>query len=126
MKNLILIIAITSGLTIQCIGQDYMKVLNEKDYATLVSYTNATINLEIDRNKSTEKSTVAINKVQEKLEAFSAIKWESVHRGASESKDAKYFIAEARNASGDGLRLFFHLETVGDKRKISSIRVRAL
>ena len=114
------------GLSTMSMGQDYMKVLNDKDYTALASFANPTINLEIDRKKSSEKSSEAVRKVEEKLESFSPIKWESVHRGASESKDAKYFIAEARNAAGDGLRLFFHLETVGDGRKISSIRVRGL
>lgn len=126
MKNFIIIIAITLSFCVGVVAQDYMKVLNQKDYTSLVAYANSTVNLEIDRKKSTEKSSVAIKKIQEKLDSFNPIAWESVHRGASESKDAKYFIAEASNAAGEGLRLFFHLETVGEKRKISSIRVRAL
>ena len=126
MKNLIIFVVIILSFTSGLLAQDYMKVLNTKDYTSLTSYANSTINLEIDRKKSTEKSSDAVRKIQEKLEAFNPIEWESVHRGASESKDAKYFIAEARNAAGEGLRLFFHLEKAGENRKISSIRVRAL
>ena len=108
------------------VAQDYIKILNNQDYASLSQYTNDNVNLEIDRNKSLETSSKAISALKTKLDAFKPTEWSSVHNGSSEKKDAKYFIAETFNSGGGGLRIFFHLETVGKSKKISSIRVRDL
>ena len=126
MKNLIFIIVslvLTSTLSI---GQDYMKILNDQDYTALAQYTNDKVNLEIDRNKSLVSSVKALSAMKEKLDAFRPVKWSSVHKGTSEQNDAKYFIAEVLNAEDGGLRIFFHLEAVGNSKKISSIRIREL
>ena len=124
MKNLILILVTMVLASNIIVAQDYMKILNDKDYAALEKYTNDKVNLEIDRNKSLETSSTAISALKSKLDAFKPLKWSNVHKGTSERNDAKYFIAEVTNAGGDGLRVFFHLETVGNAKKISSIRIR--
>ena len=127
MKNLIFIILSLALISMSSVyGQDYIKILNNQDYESLSQYTNDKVNLEIDRKKSLESSAGAIKAVREKLDAFNPIKWSSVHKGTSEENDAKYFIAEVTNSNGDGLRIFFHLESVGDVKKISSIRIRKL
>lgn len=107
-------------------GQDYMKLLNDQDYESISMYTNDKVNLEIDRKKSLESSAGAIKALRTKLDAFKPMKWSSVHKGTSEENDAKYFIAEVSNSNGDGLRVFFHLESVDGTKKISSIRIRNL
>lgn len=127
MKNLIyivfsLILISASSLS----AQDYMKILNDQDYESISKYTNDKVNLEIDRKKSLESSQGAVKALRTKLDTFKPTKWSSVHNGTSEENDAKYFIAEVYNSDGQGLRLFFHLESVGDTKKISSIRIRDL
>ena len=107
-------------------GQDYMKILNDQDYEAISKYASDKVNLEIDRKKSLESSAGAIKALRSKLDAFKPTKWSSVHNGTSEENDAKYFIAEVYNGAGDGLRVFFHLESVGDTKKVSSIRIRKL
>ena len=87
---------------------------------------NSKIVLEIDREKSQVSSATAAKMMKEKLNAFGPIKWERVHQGSSKQDDANYFIAKVYNASGDGLRVFFHLEFAGSAKKISSIRIRNL
>ena len=124
MKNLLLILTTVILSSSMSLAQDYMKILNDQDYDALSRYTNEKVNLEIDRNKSLETSSAAINALKAKLSDFKPTKWSSVHNGDSEKNDAKYFIAEVTNAGGGGLRVFFHLETVGDSKKISSIRIR--
>ncbi len=127
MKNVIFIAISFILLSVSSTyGQDYMKLLNDQDYESIGQYANDKVNLEIDRKKSLESAAGAIKALRTKLNAFKPTKWSSVHNGTSEENDAKYFIAEVYNSAGDGLRIFFHLEAVGDTKKVSSIRIRDL
>lgn len=126
MKNIAFILIGVFCFTLNTQAQDYIKLLDSKDYSSIESHMNNKIVLEIDREKSQVSSAIAIKMMREKLGAFGPIKWESVHKGSSERDDAKYFIAKVYNSSGDGLRVFFHLESAGSVKKISSIRIRNL
>lgn len=126
MRNIAFILIGVFCFAIGAHAQDYIKLMDSKDYAAVESHMNNKIVLEIDREKSQVSSTVAAKMMREKLDAFGPKKWERVHKGSSEQDDAKYFIAKVYNDSGDGLRVFFHLESAGSAKKISSIRIRNL
>jgi hypothetical protein len=126
MRNITFISICVFCFAVGAQAQDYIKLLDSKDYSAVESHMNSKIVLEIDREKSQVSAATAAKMMREKLNAFGPKKWERVHKGSSKQDDANYFIAKVYNASGDGLRVFFHLESAGSAKKISSIRIRNL
>jgi len=127
MKKSFLILAMFLGLgTIQLSAQDFIQFLKSKDYTQLSEHFSSTVKVEFDRKKKNVSKTQALTLIQDKLESFQPVRWETLHKGSSEDKNAGYLIAKAFNAAGEGLRIFIHLEDGSDAKRISGLRVRNL
>lgn len=128
MKNISIILTLV--LTICFVGntgaQDLIQILKDKNYSAIEGHMQSKVKVEIDRKKEVLTSAKALQLLKKKLEDFSPVKYEPVHKGTSEGNDGKYTIAKIYNQNGDGLRVFISMDTDSGSKKISSIRIRKL
>ena len=105
-------------------SQDYRQLFTDKAYKRIQNHMDATVDIELRRNKSTVSSAEAIRMIRERLDVFAPVSWEKMHSGSTEENSARYLILKATNANDEALRIFIHLKEVDGQKKISSIRFR--
>ena len=105
-------------------GPEYVKIFESKNYRELSKHLDSNVQVEIGRVKQSLSREEAVSKLRERLNSFKPMEWELMHKGESESNDAKYIIIKATNKAGDGLRVFLYVKDTEGRRKITAIRFR--
>ena len=105
-------------------AQNILSLFKNADYTQLEQHMSSEVDVEIRRNRQNVTGKEALRMIQTRLNKFNPTDWELVHKGISDKKSDHYIILKATNALDEGLRLFVHWQNEGNRKKISSVRIR--
>jgi len=128
MKNLTIAFSLffVLGISLPSFGQDYEAILKNKEFAKLGWHLDNEVSVQFNKNKRLVPKKKAIQLLRQNLSDFGPVKWETMHKGASNKQNSNYVILKFYNANDAVARLFLHLEGKGKTKKITAIRLRKL
>ena len=119
-------IIFTLGFVSNSYTQDYESLLKTKQFANIKQYMAEEVNVQFGQSKRLVSKEKAIQLLRQNLNEFGPVRWETLHQGASNEKNANYVILKLYNQDDEGVRLFLHLEESGQAKKITALRMREI